>query len=203
MLTLFGTSRSRAARSIVALEELGVAYHHEPWIPRPGTDDRSALARINPNCHIPVLDDDGLIVWESMAINLYLGDKHGGPLWPAEVSDRALLYQWSFWVQTEIDRPDWNAARRSGDEKRILQATGAKIVALGVLDNALAERPYLLGKDFTLADVNVAASISQPNEGGKIDWQRLDPDELGLPALGDWLKRITARESWQRVAGYP
>ncbi len=201
--TLYGTARSRAARSIVALEELGVAYKHVPLIPLPGSEDRELLRRLNPNCHIPVLDDDGLIVWESIAINLYLGDKHGGPLWPKRVGDRALVYQWGFWVQTEMDRPDWNAVRRSGDEASIRATTERKVATLGILDRALADRPYLLGDAFSFADLNVAASLSQPNEGGKIDWQRLDPRELGLAALGDWLERCTSRDSWKRVAAYP
>jgi len=72
-----------------------------------------------------------------------------------------------------------------------------------VLSAALENRPYLLGERFTLADLNVAASISQPNENGKIDWQQMDPVEIGLPALGDWLSRCTARASWRRVAEFP
>jgi glutathione S-transferase len=203
VVTLYGTSRSRAARSIVALEELGVAYEHVPLVPVAGSEDREVLLRLNPNAHIPVLDDDGLVLWESIAINLYLGDKHGGPLWPERVEDRALVYQWGFWVQTEIDRPDWVAARRSGDEARIREATEAKVAALGILDGVLQDRMYLLGDAFTLADLNVAASISQPNEEGKIDWQRLDPYDLGLGALGDWLGRCVTRDSWKRVAEYP
>lgn len=203
MPMLYGTARSRASRSLVALEELGVEYEHVPLIPVPGSEDRKTLARINPNGHIPVLDDDGLIVWESMAINLYLAEKHSGDLWPAAAAERAVVYQWSFWVQTEMDRPDWNAARRSGDDARIAAATEAKIAALAILDAALADRPFLLGDAFTLADLNVAASISQPNEEGKIDWQRLEPAKLGLRALADWLGRCTARESWRRVGELP
>jgi glutathione S-transferase len=100
MITLYGTAKSRASRSIVALEGLGIRYEHVPLVPVPGSSDRELLERINPNGHIPVLDDDGLIVWESMAINLYLGDRHRGPLWPSDPADRALVYQWSFWTQT-------------------------------------------------------------------------------------------------------
>lgn len=202
-MKIYGTSRSRAARSLVAAEELGVEYEHVPLIPRPGTEDRRRLEAINPNVHIPVLEDGDLVIWESIAINLYLGDKHGGPLWPESVQDRALMYQWGFWVQTEIDRPDWNAVRRQGDDSAIAAAIDAKIAVLRILDEALADRAYLLGDSFTLADVNVAASLSQPNEGGKIDWMKIDPHAVNLPALGDWLDRCTQRDSWRRVAAYP
>ncbi len=202
MLTLYGTSKSRAARSIVALEELGLDYEHVPLVPKPGSEDRERLLALNPNAHIPVLTDNGLTLWESIAINLYLGDRYRGPLWPGSPRERGLVYQWGFWVQTEMDRADWAAARRSGDAQRIQAATEGKVRALGVLDAALRDQPFLLGEGFSFADLNVAASISQPNEGGRIDWQRLDPAELGLHALAAWLERCARRPSWQRVAGF-
>ncbi|HUI26749.1 MAG TPA: glutathione S-transferase N-terminal domain-containing protein [Candidatus Kryptonia bacterium] len=101
MITLYGTSKSRASRSLVALEELGLSYKHVPLRPRSVPADRAILDKLNPNSHIPVLEDDGFVVWESMAINLYLADKCGGPLWPSDVRGRALVYQWSIWAQTE------------------------------------------------------------------------------------------------------
>jgi len=75
MTKLHGTSRSRSARSLWALEELGVSYEH---LPMPTTDAKSpAHLKLNPNGHVPVLEDEGVVVWESMAINLYLADKYG------------------------------------------------------------------------------------------------------------------------------
>ena len=200
-ITLYGTARSRASRSLVALEELGVQYKHAPLFLAGDTPEtRATLSALNPNGHVPVLDDDGFLLWESMAINLYLAERYAAPpLWPATPRERGLVYQWSFWCQTEMDRPDWNQARRSGDTARIEEVRKLKIAKLGVLDAALADRPYLLGDAFTFADLNVAATLSQPNEGGRIDWQRLDPFEVGLPRLGDWLKRCTERDSWRRV----
>jgi glutathione S-transferase len=200
-VVLYGPSRSRASRSLIALEELGVAYRHEPlFVTRDSPEARATLDRLNPNSHVPVLDDGGFILWESMAINLYLAERHGGPpLWPGSPRERGLVYQWSFWSQTEIDRPDWDQARRSGDDARIAEVRRQKIARLGVLDRALSGRAWLVGDSFSFADLNVAATLSEPHEGGRIDWQRLDPFEIGLPALGDWLKRCTSRESWRKV----
>ncbi|HTO71260.1 MAG TPA: glutathione S-transferase family protein [Myxococcota bacterium] len=199
MRRLYGSSVSRACRSLIALEELGLEYEHVPSLPgiRPG--DRELVDGLNPNGRVPILDDAGLVLWESMAINLYLGDRYGGPLWPGAPAERAALYQWTLWGQTEMDRADFVEARRSGDAERIAAARAAKAKALGVLDRALAERPWLLGDAFTLADVNVAATLSQPNENGKVDWDQLDPFALGLTRLGDWLRRCTSRDSWKKV----
>lgn len=203
MLTLYGSARSRAARSLVALEEFGLVYRHVPLNPRADPADREALDALNPNSHVPVLQDDGLVVWESMAINLYLGDRYGGPLWPQTHVGRALTYQWSIWAQTEIDRQDWNRARRLGDEAQLKADRQNLIKALGILDRALQRSPYLLGDNFTLADVNVATSLSQPNELGLIGWQKVNAGAAGLPHLADWLRRCTARPSYDAIRRAP
>jgi glutathione S-transferase len=204
-MKLYGTSKSRASRCLVLLEELGLEYEHVPLFapPRSHSDDRAILTAINPNGHIPVLDDGGFIIWESMAINLYLAEKHGGPLWPESSIDRALIYQWSFWSQTEIDRADWNRARRSGDEGQIKADREQLIRALGILDRRLSGRDYLLGNSFTLADLNVATTLSEPHEQGLIGWQRLDARRSGLSALAVWLERCINRPSYKRVLPLP
>jgi len=205
MLKLYGTSKSRASRSILALEELALEYEHVPWgaaLRDPASAERAQLNILNPNGHIPVLEHDGFVVWESMAINLYLAETFGGPLWPDDRQMRGKIYQWSLWAQTEMDRRDWDVARKTEEEAVRARVTKAKVAALAVLDAALDSSPYLLGDAFTMADLNVAATLSEPHEGGRIDWQRLDPRNFGLVRLGDWLERCTTRPSWRRVAGY-
>jgi len=205
LLKLYGTSKSRAARSILALEELGLQYEHIPLgkeLRDQDSEPRKLLNSLNPNGHVPVLEHDGFLIWESMAINLYLGENFDSELWPHEPRSRGLIYQWSFWAQTEMDRKDWESIRRLNDSGALKRMTKEKIATLSILDKSLESRPYILGDHFTLADLNVASTLSQPNEEGKIDWQRLDAREIGLPHLAEWLFRCTQRESWKRVASY-
>jgi glutathione S-transferase len=205
LLSLYGTSKSRAARSILALEEFGLEYEHIPLgkeLRDPQSDQRRLLNSLNPNGHVPVLQHDGFLIWESMAINLYLAETFDSELWPKDSKLRGRIYQWSFWAQTEMDRKDWESVRRSNDRDALDAMTRAKIATLSILDKALESKPYLLGDSFTLADLNVASTLSQPNEEGKIDWQRLDATEIGLLHLADWLSRCTQRETWKRVASY-
>jgi glutathione S-transferase len=203
MITLYGTSKSRASRSMVALEELGLSYTHVPVFQNGMTAaDREILARLNPNGRVPVLDDDGFIVWESMAINLYLADRYGGALWPDGVRERGLVLQWSFWVQAEMDRRDWQKVWRNRDTAQMEVVHGERLATLGVLNAALTGRDYLIADDFTFADLNVAATICQPNEMGKIDGN-LDPAEHDLPALTAWLKRCVSRKSWMKLRDSP
>lgn len=202
MLTLYGSSQGRASRSLICLEELGLAYRHVPLKPWDNAADAATLAPLNPNARVPVLDDDGFVVWESMAINLYLGDRHGGPLWPRDAKDRARLYQWSVWTQTSIDVMARHRARYSQDPDTKTRAEAERLAALAILDAELKDRPYLLGEAFTLADLNVAATLNEPWETGGIDGD-LDPAANGLPALADWLARCTSRPSWAKVRALP
>jgi glutathione S-transferase len=201
-MRLYGAAHGRASRSLIALEELGVAYEHIPLAPWERPEDRERLLELNPNGRVPVLEDGELVLWESMAINLYLGDRFGGPLWPRTAHDRGRMYQWSVWAQTSIDVMARHRARFSDNAAAKARAEAERLEALAILDRALTGRDWLLGEAFTLADVNVAATLNEPWEKGLIDGD-LDPAEHGMSALGDWLRRCTGRESWTRVRALP
>ncbi len=93
MLKIYGVLRSRASRNVWLANELGIAYEQVPVIqgyrlPDPSAPDAPfnttspAFLAVNPNGHVPSIDDNGLILHESLAINLYLAKKHGGRLRP-------------------------------------------------------------------------------------------------------------------------
>ena len=148
MLKLYGTSKSRSARSLWALEELGLKYEHVPVEVAKAKSPEHL--KLNPNGHIPVLEDDGKIFWESMAINLYLAAKYGkAPFWPESHEDRGHAVQWSFWGMTEAE-PHLIAILRNRmllpPEQRNEQAAVAAVAAmqgpLKVLDGrAQGSRP--------------------------------------------------------------
>ena len=199
MTKLHGTSRSRSARSLWALEELGVTYEH---LPMPTTEAKSAAhLKLNPNGHVPVLEDDGVVVWESMAINLYLADKYGkNSLWPSDAAGRAEAYKWSFWAMTEVEPhlitllvnrvmapPDQR------NEKAALAAVEALKAPLNALEETLKGKEYLLGKNFTIADLNVAAVMSW------IPMMKLDISST--PNVQAWLQRCLGREANKKVRG--
>ena len=58
---------------------------------------------MNPNGHIPAIDDDGLVLNESLAINLYLAKKHGGPLAPANLAEDGQMGMWALWAAIEVE----------------------------------------------------------------------------------------------------
>ena len=105
-LKIYGVARSRAFRTLWMAKELGLDYEHIKVDFATGETRRPEHLALNPNGHVPVIDDDGFILWESMAINLYLAKKYGKDgIYPALLADEARAWQWSFWGMTEVERP--------------------------------------------------------------------------------------------------
>ena len=104
MLQLYGSVNSRAMRNIWMLNELGVSYGHKDWLPRAPETKTPEFRALNANSRVPTIDDDGFILSESMAINIYLAKKHKSPLYPADAKTEALVLQWSLWETDRLDR---------------------------------------------------------------------------------------------------
>src|SRR6185437_3394897 len=82
-LKIYGVARSRTFRTLWMAKELGLDYEHVKIDFATGDTRTPAHLALNPNGHVPVIDDDGFVLWESMAINLYLAKKYGaGTLYP-------------------------------------------------------------------------------------------------------------------------
>ena len=94
MLRLYGAARSRAVRTLWMLGELGLNYEHKDYLPRAPETRTPEFRALNPNGRVPVIDDDGFVLSELMAINLYLAKKHKSPLYPSDPGNEALAWQW-------------------------------------------------------------------------------------------------------------
>jgi glutathione S-transferase len=174
-------------------KELGLDYENIQTSMSDGGTRTPAFLKVNPNGHIPAIDDDGVIVWESMAINLYLAKKHSnGKLYPSRLDDEAHAWQWSFWGITEIERhvltAMFNRALLPEDKRDAALADESEKQLqhpFGVLDAAVSSSPYLLGGEFTVADLNVASILS---------WARPARIDFGpFPKAAEWLKRCADR----------
>lgn len=160
---LFGISGSRALRAIWGIEEVGIDYEHVPVTF--GADSKSAdFLAVNPNGRVPALIDGDLKLFESMAINLYLAKRYGGALYPANAADEAKAWQWSVWAISEIEPVQMQIVVQklfTPEDKRnpkvVEGATKGLQRPLKVLDAALANRDWLIGNSFSVADLNVAA----------------------------------------------
>ena len=196
-LTLHGIAGSRAIRCLWMLEELGVPYTHVPTDFRGQTRTPKFLA-LNPNGHIPVLQDGDLVVWESLAINLYLARRCGGPLAPLGHEEDAACLMWSFWAANEIERecvaillhrealPE---ERRKPEAAR--QAEGRLRAPLQVLEDHLTRQSFLAAERFTVADINVASILAWARPANALI--------AAFPAVSAWLDGALARPSWLRA----
>jgi glutathione S-transferase len=201
MLTLYGSSKSRSRRVLWLLGELGLNFEHVPVAP---ADARTPEhLKLNPNGHVPVLKDDGLILWESMAINLYLAEKYGkAPFWPATPEGHGEAFKWSFWAMTECE-PHFVAIafhrfRLPPNERKEEVARESEEAVrhpMRVLDEQLKGREYLFGRDFTIVDLNVAAVLTS-GLGAQYNF-------AATPTLNAWFQKCTSREAFKKVASMP
>jgi glutathione S-transferase len=190
-LRIYGIARTRAFRALWVANELGLDYEHLPIeIGDAGARAPQFLA-LNPNGRLPFIADGEFVLFESLAITLYLAKKFGnGTLYPGTLEGEAKAWQWSFWAIGEVDRgvniwslhavrlpPAERDGRKRDEALQVLEAP------FRVLDAALAKSVYLVGDAFTVADLNVAAVISRA----------VDMDLSGVPNLKAWLTRCLER----------
>ncbi len=211
MLTIYGSLNSRAARNVWLADELRLEYEHIPVVQAsrlsdplspnaPLNTDTPAFRKVNPAGLIPALDDGGLILTESLAINLHLARKYGGPLAPEDAVEDALMTQWTIWAATEIEpfaieiivnrqvRPKPNE-----DKAAVKAAISALEPRLRMLEAALADgKGHLVGGRFTVADLNVAEVIRYTQGAPELF--------RDLPALTQWLTACQTRPAFLAVA---
>jgi len=178
-------------------DEIGLDYEHLPIEIGDAGAGAPEFRAINPNGRLPFIVDDGFVLFESLAITLYLAKKHSnGKLYPARLEDEARTWQWTLWALNEVDRGvniwSLHAVRLPEAERDSAKRDEAlKVLAqpFRILDTAVSKQPYLLGEDFTIADLNVAAVISRA----------IDMDLSAVPNLKAWLRRCLERPGAQKA----
>lgn len=205
-LKIYGIAASRAIRPLWLAEEMGLAYEQVPVDYRTGGPRQPHMLALNPNGHIPVIDDDGTVVWESLATTLYLARRYGGPntngIAPANLAEEAQCLQWSFWAANEVERDALTILmhRLALPEDRRDAAYADKAAArlkpcLGVLETHLAAKSdgqrFVAASRFTVADVNCAAIVM---------WVRPEKALLEAhPHVQAWLKGCLGRAAYQKA----
>jgi glutathione S-transferase len=196
MLKLYGSANSRAVRVIWMAGELGVTYEHKDWLPRAPETQTPEFRALNANGRVPTIDDDGFILSESMAINLYLAKKHRSPLYPTNAKGEALALQWSLWETDRLDRQIVDYQRHSSQlpaaerKPELAEKAWKEIVpAMDVLEAALTKSKWLAGPEFTVADLNVASALIRA----------LTMDLAKWPHVQAWLKTCWERPAAQKA----
>lgn len=208
MLKIYGVYRSRASRTYWMAHELGLEFESIPVIQANRLDDalaadaplnsRSpAFLSINPNGQIPTIDDEGLVLGESLAINLYLARKHRGPLAAGSMAEEGLQTQWSFWAATEVEPLSIQIVQAQdqnlGEAGRETVAVASRLLKkpLGVLESHLGIQDYLVGERFTVADLNVVEVIRYALSEKALFAQ--------FPRVSAWVERCHDRDAFRKM----
>jgi glutathione S-transferase len=201
-LKIYGTAASRAARPLWVAQEMGLAYEHIALPYVGGATRTPEFLAINPNGRIPVVDDDGVLVWESMACVLYLAGRFKTPEVPSlaaqSPAEQADILRWSFWVVTECEKDAlaflMHRIMMPAERRKPQLAEDAERHLLGplrVLEQHLQSRSYLAGERFTAADICVASVLAWVQGAAGLMAQ--------CPAVDEWLKRCLARPAYRAV----
>jgi len=166
MLKLYGQYRSRAFRVAWLCKESNIPYeHHNVTINVEGaTAKQPWYAALNPNQRVPTIDDDGVVMWESGAINLYLAEKYQSPLWPKDIAGKARMLQWTFYIANDIEQPMITLMRHRHmlppEQRNAKLADDAEqqlLPKMKVMEEYLAKNRNFDGSAWGMADFMVAS----------------------------------------------
>jgi glutathione S-transferase len=183
--------------------ELGLAFERREAGGAHGVVDTPEYRRMNPNGLVPVIEDDGFVLWESNAIVRYLAAKHGaGTLWPEDLRRRADIDRWMEWQSTTFTpamRDAFLQAVRVPAEKRdpaVLEASRAATEkAAALLDAHLAGRDFVAGDAFSPADIVLGCAAHR--------WLHLPLAREPRPAMEQWYAALSARPGARQVVETP
>lgn len=198
-IQLWGAGTARTFRPMWMAEELGLEYELVPIGPRTGETRTPEFTALNPKQKIPLLIEGELRLTESLAICRYLRDTcPADALWRPQTShERAREDEWCCYVYGELDETALYVMRRHDDlaaiygeaPRAVSAAAGYAARHLSVIDAHLAERRWLVGADFGLADLLLVTCL---------DWAEHCRIEL-TPRLREFRARASERPAYQRA----
>lgn len=197
MIKLYGGRMGSSLRNHWMLCELGVEYEQVPLNMREREHKKPEFLALNPTGQVPVLIDGDVILSESMAINEYLGLKYGdGKLLGETPAKKAEAWKWSLWVylnmQPRLEEGLYQALEmRPKNPEAIAKEVQALEPYLEILDKHLEGKQYILGDQFSVADINTSITLSY----GK--YSALDFSKT--PHIAAWLDRILARPAYLKA----
>ncbi len=204
MLKIWGRPNSiNMQKAMWCIGELGLAHEVIPAGGAFGRNNEPWFLAMNPNGLIPVIDDEGFVLWESNAIVRYLAAKHDpGGLCPEPLTARADADRWMEWQSTSIQplmTPIFWGLVRTPVEQRNTAAIESAAEKLGktfaILDKRLDGRRFILGERLTMADIALGAAAYR--------WYGLTVAHPPHYHLRAWYQRLTEREAFRRHVMVP
>lgn len=199
MLKIWGRKNSSNVRKVLwCAEELGLAYEAVDAGGAFGVVNEPHYRALNPNGLVPMIEDDGLVLWESNTIVRYLGGKHApGTAWsPQDPVERAKAEKWMDWTTSSLAtpfRPLFWGILRTPEEQRDWVAINAahKTCAqlLSIADEALASQPFLSSKEVGMGDIPLGCFVYA--------WFEMPIERPEMRHLRAWYERLRERPAYQ------
>jgi len=201
MLKILGRITSINVRKVIwTLDEMGVEYEREDWGKPIRDPNVPEFLKLNPNATVPVMIEEGFVLWESGAILRYLADRHRSGLWPTNPGERARVDQWLTWQGTELN-PAWVYAvfallRKNpayADAKEIASSIDKWTKAMRILEGQLQHSGEYVSGAFSLADISLALSTHR--------WMSTPFERPSLPAVEAHYARMKQRPAGKKYMG--
>ena len=198
MLTIWGRKSSFNVQKVMWLVgELQLAHRHIELGGQFGGLDTPEFRAMNPHGKVPVVDDDGIVVWESHAILRYLAARYGQAFWHDDPAARSHSDRWMDWSHTTL-QPDFLTGvfwgfYRTPEAQRDWVAIKRKVELCSrhflLIDRHLAGRAFMLGDALTLADIPIGTSLYR--------YFSLDIERPSIPSVEAWYARLQDRSAYR------
>jgi len=199
MLRIWGRKNSINVQKVMwAVAELGLRHERIDAGGPFGGLDTVEFERLNPNRRIPVIDDDGLVVWESHAIVRYLAAKYGsGSLAPEDPGERAKTDMWTDWTLADLQPafiggvffPVYRTPENKRDWSVIRRGLARCAAQFQLLDRHLAGHAFIAGDRLTYGDIPAGAQLYR--------YFNIEIDRPSLPNVEAWYERLKSREVYR------
>lgn len=202
MLTIWGRRNAFNVQKVMWLVgELGLLHEHIPAGGDFGGLDDPAFRARNPHGRVPVIDDGGTVVWESHAILRYLAAR-AGRFWPDDPGTRSLSDRWMDWSLATLQRDfmdlfwgHWRTPEGQRDQALIARKQEACAAHIRLLDDHLADRPFLAGEDFGLGDIPAGTVLFR--------YFGMGLETPAVPHVRAWYDRLAGRPAYREHVMMP
>lgn len=201
MLKIWGRKNSSNVRKALwCAEELGLAYEAIDAGGAFGVVDTPEYRAKNPNGRVPMIEDDGFVLWESNTIVRYLAARHAsGTTWyPADLQARASAEKWMDWTTSTFAAPFrtvfWGVLRTPPEQQdwaAINEAIKVCDESLVMVDQALSQQPYLSGDEIGMGDIPLGCFIYA--------WLEMPIQRAPLSHVEAWYARLQQRPAYRKA----
>ena len=199
MLKVWGRKNSSNVRKVLwCAEELALPYEREEAGGAFGVVDSPQYRALNPNGRVPMIEDDGFVLWESNAIVRYLAARYGSDTswYQRDVCVRAQADKWMDWTTSTFAGPFrdlfWGMLRTPAEQQDWVLINGASKTCaelLSIVDQALSEKPYLSGDEIGMGDIPLGSFIYA--------WFEMPLERPSMPNLEAWYERLKLRPCYR------